>query len=128
MSVLDVKEWKNHLRVLTLGDISKIQRDYILSKLPYCMKLKFCLKRFTELVYGPSLYPRRSKSSLFSLYRQRFPRYGQIVKITMFGHETWNLKKVPEVAYGPSFYPRGSNLSLFSLHGQRFPSYSNFNL
>ena len=31
-----------------------------------------------------------------------------IFKITIFGHETWNLKKVPEVAYGPFFYPRGS--------------------
>ncbi len=53
----------------------------------------------------------------------RIPRYGLILKITIFGHETWNLIKVPEVAYGPSFYPRGSKLSLFSLYGQRFPRY-----
>ncbi len=28
MPVFGVKEWKNHLRVLRLGAISKIQRDY----------------------------------------------------------------------------------------------------
>ncbi len=45
--------------------------------------------------------------SLFSLYRQRFPRYGAIVKIAIFGHEICPLAKVPDVAHIPSFYPRG---------------------
>ncbi len=51
--------------------------------------------------------PGGAELSLFSLYGQRFPRYGPIFKITIFGHETWNLKKGPEVANGPSFYNRG---------------------
>ena len=48
-----------------------------------------------------------SKWSLFSLYRQWFPRYGTIFKIAMFGHETWPLTKVPEVTHVFSFYPVG---------------------
>ncbi len=64
--------------------------------------------------------PGGSKLSLFLLYGQRFPRYGLISKIAIYGHENWNLRKVPEVAYGPSFYPRGSNLSPFSLYRQPF--------
>ncbi len=63
------------------------------------MKLRFCLKRFTEVAYGPSFYPRGSKLSLFSLYGQRFPRYGSIFKIAIFGHKTWPLAKVPEIAH-----------------------------
>ncbi len=111
------------LKSLKIG--SHFQDTAWLSKLPYWgIKLRFCLKRFTEVAYGPSFYPGGgSKLGLFSLYGQRFPRYRPILKITIFGHETWNLKKRPEVAYGPSFYPRGSKLSLFSLYGQRFPRY-----
>ena len=64
-----------------------------------------------------------SKSSWFSLYRQRFLRYGPIFKIGIFGYESWPLAKVPKVAYILSFYPRGSKFSLFSLYGQWFPRY-----
>ncbi len=64
-----------------------------------------------------------SKSSLFSLYRERFSRYGLIFRIAIFGHETWPLAKMPDVAHIPSFHPKGSNLSLFSLYGQRFSRY-----
>ena len=64
-----------------------------------------------------------SKLSSFLLYGQRFPRYGPIFKIAIFGHETWQVAKVPEVAHMLSFYPRGSKLSLFLLYGQRFPRY-----
>ncbi len=42
-----------------------------------------------------------SKLSLFSLYGQRFPRYVTILKIAIFGHETWPLATVPEVAHTP---------------------------
>ncbi len=106
MPVFGVKEWKNHLRVLRFGAISKIQCRY--KKLPYWgMKPRFCLKRFTEVEYGPSFYPKGSKLSLFSLYGQRFPRYGPLFKIAIFGHETWPSTKVPEVAHVPSFYPGG---------------------
>ncbi len=60
-----------------------------------------------------SFYPKGSKLSLFSLYGQRFPRYGQIFKIAIFGHETWHLAKVPEVAHIMFCYPRGSKLKSF---------------
>ncbi len=60
------------------------------------------------------------------LYEQRFPRYGQIFKIAIFGHETWPLAKVPEVAHIPSYYAMGSKFSLFSLYGQRFPIRADF--
>ncbi len=79
------------------------------------------MKRFTEVAYEPSFYPRGSKFSLFS--RQRFPRYWLILQIAIFGHEAWKLRKVPNVAYGPCFYPRGSKYSLFSFYRQRFPRY-----
>ncbi len=38
---------------------------------------------------------------LFSLYKQRFPRYGPFFKISLFGHDTWTLAKVPAVAHTP---------------------------
>ncbi len=60
-----------------------------------------------------SFFPRGLKLSLFSLYGQRFPRYGPIFKIAIFGHETWPLAKVPEVAHILPFYPRGSKFSSF---------------
>ncbi len=66
---------------------------------------------------------RGGKFRLFLLHRQRFPRYGPIFKIVMFGHETWQVAKVPEVAHMLSFYPRGAKLSLFLLYGQRFLRY-----
>ncbi len=66
--------------------------------------------------------PEGSKLSLFLLYGQRFPRYGPIFKIVIFGHETWQVAKVPEVAHIGllSFYHRGSTLSLLLLYGQQF--------
>ena len=57
----------------------------------------------------------------FLLYGQRFPRYGPIFKIALFGREIWPLAKVLEVAHGLSFYPRVSKLRLFLLYGQQFP-------
>ncbi len=78
------------------------------------------LQQFQKLDIN-SFYPRGSKLSCFSLYRQPFLRYGPIFKIAMFGNETWQVAKVPEVAHIPSFYPKGSKL--FLLYGQRFPRY-----
>ena len=62
----------------------------------------------------PLSTPGRSKLSSFSLYGQRFPRYGLILKITIFVHETWYLKKVPEVAYlvETLFLPQGVEIEL----------------
>ena len=54
-----------------------------------------------------SVYPRRSKLSLFSLHGQRFPRYGLTFKIPIFGQGIWLLAKVPEVAHTISSYRRG---------------------
>ncbi len=72
-----------------------------------------------EVAHIPSFYPRELKLTLFLLYGQRFPRYGPIFKIAIFGHETWPLAKVPEVAHNSilPFYPRESKLSLFLLYG-----------
>ncbi len=81
------------------------------------------LAKVPKVAYMPSFSPRGSKLSLFSLYGQRFLRYGPIFKIAIFGHETWPLAKFPEVAHILSFSPRGSKLSLFSLYGQRFLRY-----
>ena len=57
---------------------------------------------------------------LISLYGQWFQRYWPIIKIALFGHESWPLAKVPEVTHTLSFYPQGSQLSLLSLYGQPF--------
>ena len=62
-----------------------------------------------------AFYSRGSKLSLFSLYGQRFLRYGPICKIATFGHETWPLVKVPEVAHTLSFYPMGQIELIFAL-------------
>ncbi len=72
--------------------------------------------------YTPFL-PQGSNLSLFSLYGYRFPRYRPIIKIAMFGYETWQLAKVAEVAYITTFYPWGSKLRLFLLYGQQFLRY-----
>ena len=47
-----------------------------------------------------------------------------IFKISIFGHEIWNLKKGPNVPYVLFFYPIGSKLSLHSLYGQPFLRYT----
>ncbi len=70
-----------------------------------------------------SFYPRGSKLRLFLLYGQRFPRYRQVFKFVIFGHETWQVAKVSEVAHIPYFYHRGLKLTLFLLYGQHFPRY-----
>ncbi len=67
-----------------------------------------------------SFYPRGAKLSLFSLYGQRFPRYGPIFKFAIFGHETWPSAKVPEVSHIASFYPWGAKLSYFRSTGSGF--------
>ncbi len=56
-----------------------------------------------------------SKLSLFLLDMKPFWRYmyGTIFKISIFGHEIWNLKTGSTVGYVLSFYPRGSKLGLF---------------
>ena len=64
--------------------------------------------------------PKGSKLRLFSLYGQRFSRYGMIFKIAIFGHETWQLARVPEVAHILSLYPRGQNWAYFRSTGSGF--------
>ncbi len=77
------------------------------------------LVKVPQVAHVLSFYPKGSKLSLFSLYGQRFLRYGPIFKIAIFGHETCPLAKVPEVANIISPYPTGSKLSLFSLYKER---------
>ena len=86
MPVVGVKEWKNHLRVLRLPSISKIRSDFqnwlqaAVSGIWADFEITIFghetwnLKKGPEVAYGPSFYPRGSKLSSFSLYRQRFSR------------------------------------------------------
>ena len=69
--------------------------------------------------------PGASKLGLFSLYGQRFPRYGPIFKIAiiLFGHKTWSLTKIQKLHIYSLSTPGGSKLRLFLLYGQRFPRY-----
>ncbi len=60
------------------------------------------------------LLPRGRNWAYFSVYGKRFLWYGYIIKISIFGHETWPLAKVPEVACILSFCPRGLEFRLFS--------------
>ena len=100
-------------------------------KLPY-LGMKLGHWREFQNVAHMSFYPRESKFSLFSLYGQRFPRYRQIFKISIFGHETWPLVKVPEVAhiyslsYPPSIPPAGVKFHSVLLCGCPFPRYWQF--
>ncbi len=119
MAVFGVIDWKNHLRVLSLGAISQIKRDY-----QNC-HIGFVWKDLQKLHMDPLSAPGRTKLSLFSLYGQRFPRYGPIFKIAIFGNETWNLMKVQKLHVGPLSTPVGSKLSLFSPYGQRFQRFWN---
>ncbi len=64
----------------------------------YTLFLPKGIKR--DSLYGSCTYTfylpsKGSKLSLFSLYRQQFPRYWPIFNIALFGHETWPLAKVP---------------------------------
>ncbi len=75
------------------------------------------LAKFQKLhIY--SFYPMGPKLSLFSLYRQRFLRYGPSFKIAIFGYKT--LPKFQKL----HIYPLSTSWSnLFSLYGQRFLRY-----
>ncbi len=55
--------------------------------------------------------PQGSKLSLFLPWERRFLRYGLILKIAIFRHETWPLAKVPEVAH-TLFLPHGVKIEL----------------
>ncbi len=62
-------------------------------------------KIFRSCIY-PLFFPHMgSKLTLFSLYGQRFLRYGPIFKIPIFGHHTWPLRTDPKVAI-LSFCPK----------------------
>ncbi len=81
------------------------------SKLPY-MGMKLANgQRSRSCSYMSSFYLRGSNLSLYLFYRQRFPRYGPIFKIALFGHETWQVAKVPEVAH-ITFLPQGVEIDL----------------
>ncbi len=71
--------------------------------------------------------PRGSKLSLFLFYGLRFSRYGLILKIAIFGHETWPLAKMADVAHICSFYPRGVEIKLiFTLRTAVFEIWVDF--
>ncbi len=94
------------------------------SKFPY-FSMKSELEKRSQSCICTLFLPRvgGSNLSLSSLYRQPFSRYGASFKISIFGHEMWNLKKCRKIAYVLYFYPRGWKLSLFSLYGQPFSRY-----
>ncbi len=75
-----------------------------------------------DVAYILSFYPNGSKLSLFSLYGQRFPRYGPIFKINVFGHKIWNLKKSSRSCIWILFLlPEGWNLPYIRSTGSGFP-------
>ncbi len=76
------------------------------------MKLGYWPK-FQKLHMHSLSTPARWKLSLFSLYRQWFPRYGPIFKIATFGHETWPLAKFQKLQiYGTLFLSHGVETEL----------------
>ena len=87
-----------------------------LLKLPYLgMKLGHGPKWQKLHIY--SFSPPRGRNSklrskLGSLYWEWFLRYGQILKIAIFAHETWPLAKVPEIAHILPKLPHESQISL----------------
>ncbi len=68
----------------------------------------------------PLSTPKGSKLGLFSLHGQRFPRYGPILKIAIFRHETWKLKKVPKLRMDPFSTPADRNWAYFRSTGSGF--------
>ncbi len=80
-------------------------------------------QKIPEVTLILSFQPKGSILSLFLHCGQRFPNYGRIFKIAIFGHDTLVTDKDPEIAHRLSFYPMWSKLSLFSLYGQRFLRY-----
>ena len=76
-----------------------------------------------EVAHILSFSPKGSKCSLFLLDRQRFPRFGPIFKIAIFGHETWPFSKVSEF---PHIFPKLSPIPkchFVLLYGCPFPRY-----
>ena len=75
----------------------------------------FDWKDLQKLYIDPFSTPGGPNWVYFSLYMKRFLRYWEILKITLFGHEAWNLRKVSDVAYhyGTLFLPRGRNWGYF---------------
>ena len=89
------------------------------SKLPYLgMKLSKWPK-FEKLHIHSLSPPMESKLSLFLLYVQRFLRYVLIFKISVFGHESWQVDKVPKVAHILST-PGSRNWAYFHSMGSGF--------
>ncbi len=65
--------------------VSKISADFEIAIFGH---ETWSLTKDPEVAHILSFYHRGSKMSLFSLYGERFPRYGPIFKIAIFGHET----------------------------------------
>ncbi len=86
------------------------------SKLPYLGMKPGIWKKF---LMDPLSTPEGRKLSLFSLYRQRFPRYRLFLKITIQGMIPGIWKRARSYIW-TLFLPQGAKLSLFSLYGQRF--------
>ncbi len=111
-----------HIKLLGSDYTNKTRGPWALT---LCLRTNMAIGQVQKLhIHEHSLsIPGGSKLSLFLLYGQRFPRYGPIFKIPIFGHETWQVAKVTGVAHVHSFYPKGLKLRLFYLYGQWFPRY-----
>ncbi len=75
--------------------------------------------KLTISLFHPSIHPRGSKVSLFSLYGQWLLRFS---KLPYLGMKLGHWQKDSEVTHIPYFYP-STPLSLFSLYGEWFLSY-----
>ncbi len=105
LSTLDGRNWAYFA---LWAAVSKIQADFL-----NCHIWPWNLPLIPKVAHIIPFYPSWSKLILFSLYGQRFQRYGLIFKIATFGLETWPLPKVPEVAHILSFYPGDLNWAYF---------------
>ncbi len=65
--------------------------------------------KFQKSHIYPLSTPGGANLSLFLLYAQRFPRYGPICKIAIFGHETWPLAKCHKLHIYLLSTPSGQN-------------------
>ena len=117
--------WALSLLENQLGHLPKFQNLHIYSISTSGVEIELIFSLWVSSFRGTWRFSKlpylgMKKFNLFSLYGLRFPSYGPIFKIAIFGHETSPLAKVPEVAHIPSFYPKASKLSLFFLYGYGF--------
>ncbi len=75
-------------------------------------KLSYFAWNLAKVPHTLSVYPSGSKLGLFSLYRQRFPRYGSIFKLAISGHDTGHWQSFRNCTLHSLFLPQGVEIEL----------------